>query len=51
MATSTQRLRDAIELLQSMSPPEMALFEKLLYKNKNQHRRGVYYQRLLEVRE
>ncbi len=36
-----------------LAPPqlwqEVALFERLLYKNRNQHRRGRYFQRCLEV--
>lgn len=29
---------------------DVALLERLHYKNKNQHRRGLYYQRLMELR-
>jgi enolase len=28
---------------------EKFLFEKLLYKNKNQHRRAIYYHKMMEV--
>ncbi len=30
--------------------PDIAVFEALLYKNKNQHRHANYFQRLCEVR-
>lgn len=29
---------------------ESNVFERLIYKNNNQHRRGVYFRKLLEVR-
>ena len=37
----------------ALTPPqlwrEVALFERLLYKNRSQHRRGRYFERCLEV--
>jgi hypothetical protein len=37
----------------ALAPPqlwqEVSLFERLLYKNRSQHRRGRYFQRCLEV--
>ena len=29
---------------------ELQIFDKILYKNKNQHRRGIYFRKLLEIR-
>jgi hypothetical protein len=30
---------------------EFQIFEKIIYKNKNQHRRGIYFRKLMEVRK
>jgi len=42
-------LADTARLEEAFSN-EVQLFERLMYKNKSQHRRSIYYQKLLDVR-
>lgn len=50
MSSAVTSLDSALSTLIPYLKTETTVLDRLLYKNKNQHRRGTYYQRLMEVR-
>ncbi|KAI9185879.1 hypothetical protein LWI28_011520 [Acer negundo] len=50
MDSQVEALEEKVKSLLDQLQAECAIFERLVYKNKNQHRRSSYFQYLLKVR-